>query len=79
MKCTESITLLSDFRDGQLDNGGRTQVQQHLETCPPCAGIFSELNTIVLTALALREEQKIDFPDENLIWQRMRLSNQTLH
>lgn len=79
MKCTESITLLSDFRDGQLGNAEQTEMRTHLEKCPPCAGIFSELDTIVLIALALREDQKIDFPDENLIWQRMRLSNPTIH
>jgi predicted anti-sigma-YlaC factor YlaD len=79
MKCEESIPLLSEFRDGALGNIEQVQVRTHLSKCPPCTEIFSELETIVLTAQALREDQKMDFPDENLIWQRMRLTNQTIH
>lgn len=79
MKCAESIELLSDFRDGFLNDGAKTEVRTHLDGCPPCNGIFSELDLIALTASALRDDSKIEFPDEHAIWQRMRLSNPTIH
>ena len=79
MDCAKSLELLSDFHDGALDEARQAKVSTHLATCSPCTGVFSDLDTIILAATALRGDQVIAFPDENLIWQRMSIGNRTLH
>jgi anti-sigma factor ChrR (cupin superfamily) len=80
MDCTKSLELLSEFRDGALDETGRMEVHTHLTLCGPCADIFNDLDSIVLAATALRSsEQEIAFPDEQVIWQRMNFAGRTIH
>ena len=79
MDCAKSLEMLSDFHDGALDEAWRAKVRTHLAECPPCAGVFRDVDTIVLAAAALRGDQEIAFPDENLIWQRMSIVNRTIH
>jgi predicted anti-sigma-YlaC factor YlaD len=79
MDCTESIALLSEFHDGALDDGLRTQVQTHLSGCPPCKDIFGDLSEIVNVAVALNLKQEISFPDEDALWQRMKLADRKVH
>lgn len=81
MDCTKSLELLSEFRDGALDETGRMEVHTHLTLCGPCADIFNDLDSIVLAATALRSstDQEIAFPDEQLIWQRMNFAGRTIH
>lgn len=74
MECAKSLAMLSDFRDGALGEAERGEVNSHLALCLPCAGVFRDLNTIVVAATVLREEPGISFPDEHAIWQRMSLS-----
>lgn len=79
MDCAKSLELLSEFHDGALDEAWQAKVRTHLTECPPCAGVFLDLDTIVLAATALRSDLEIAFPDENLIWQRMSIGNRTIH
>lgn len=79
MDCAKSLELLSEFHDGALDETWQAQVRTHLATCGPCAGVFRDLDTIVLAATALRSDQEITFPDEQAIWQRMSIANRTIH
>jgi predicted anti-sigma-YlaC factor YlaD len=79
MDCAQSLTLLSDLHDGSLDEGLQTEVQTHLGECPPCKDVFGELSQIVNVAAALNLKQEIPFPDENAIWQRMKLADQKIH
>ena len=79
MECANNIELLSDFHDGTLDEVVQVEVRDHLALCQPCAGIFRDLDTIVMAATVLRAEQEITFPDENLIWQRMSITKRTFH
>lgn len=74
MDCAKTVELLSDFLEDALEREVYAQVQIHLIECPPCAGVFAELNIIVVVARELRNEEGIRFPDENLVWQRMGLA-----
>lgn len=79
MKCTESLSLLSDFHDHLLDDPVERRVKSHLDGCPPCANIFSELSEIVQVSVRLNQNPSIDFPDEDDIWRRMRLADPKIH
>lgn len=74
MDCEESLPLLSDYHAGELDETARDGVRDHLGCCPPCDGIYHDVETIVVSASSLREEEGISFPDENAIWQRMQFN-----
>ncbi len=74
MDCVKSLELLSDFRDDTLGQEVRVQIQIHLIECPPCAGVFIELNLIIVAARELRGEAEVRFPDESVVWQRMKLA-----
>ena len=79
MECAESVALLSDFREGALDQTIQVEVQAHLAGCPPCADVFSDLDTIVMAARGLSGAQDIAFPDETIVWQRMGIAKRTIH
>ncbi|HEV2911876.1 MAG TPA: zf-HC2 domain-containing protein [Pyrinomonadaceae bacterium] len=79
MDCAKSLELLSDFHDDLLDTTMQLEVKTHLEICGPCAGIFRDLDTIVMAATVLRSEPGIAFPDESLVWQRMSITRRTIH
>ena len=79
MECAESLNLLSDLYDNSLDDTLRTQVQTHLAECPPCADVFGDLGEIVKVAVALNFKQEIAFPDEDALWQRMRIADRKVH
>lgn len=79
MDCAESLELLSDFHDGALDQAYQAKLGTHLDTCPGCADVFRDLDTIVLAATALRTDSDVAFPDENAIWQRMSIGKPTIH
>ena len=79
MDCTESLTLLSDLHDGALDDALQSQVQMHLAGCLPCKDVFGDLSQIVNVAVALNLKQEIPFPDEDALWQRMKLADRKVH
>ena len=79
MDCTESLPLLSELHDGALDDALGTQVKTHLAGCPPCADVFSDLSQIVNVAVALNLKHDIKFPDEDALWQRMRIADRKVH
>lgn len=71
MDCAKSLDLLSDFRDGLLGEGDRVLVSAHLAICPPCMGIFKDLDSIVAAATSFLGDDGIAFPDETIVWQRL--------
>ena len=80
MNCEESVALLSEFHVGTLDETTSAMVSEHLARCLPCAEVLNDIDTIVVTASALRAEGEfISFPDENVVWQRLTLSKRTIH
>lgn len=38
IECEEAIAKLLEYLDGELDEGDRSQVERHLETCRGCFG-----------------------------------------
>lgn len=77
MNCLESLKLLSDYRDAVLDEMICQEIKKHLGDCPPCDGLFRDLDLIVRTSMQLREEYDvISFPDENAVWQHIVLRRQ---
>jgi anti-sigma factor ChrR (cupin superfamily) len=79
MECAESVALLSEYREGTLNETLLIEVRAHLTVCPPCLDVYVDLETIVIAASSLRAEQDIPFPDETVIWQRMGIAKRTLH
>ena len=79
MDCAEYLSLLSDYRDGALEDGHRTRVSQHLDGCPPCKCIFTDIETIVTTASGFRNEDGISYPDEEVFWQRITVTTRPIH
>jgi predicted anti-sigma-YlaC factor YlaD len=79
MECEESVELLSELHAGTLEETRAILVRRHLADCPPCCDVYDELQTIVITATSLgQSNDTLEFPDENIIWQRITL-RRTVH
>ncbi|MET0624100.1 MAG: zf-HC2 domain-containing protein [Pyrinomonadaceae bacterium] len=74
MDCARSIELLSDYDAGLLGDDDKLLVITHLSTCADCDGVFQDLKIIVQTAIAMRSENGIAYPDEEALWQRLSAS-----
>lgn len=71
MDCARSIELLSEYSAGSLGEDDSIFIMTHLTACVDCNGVFEELKLIVQTAAALRSENGIAYPDEEILWQRV--------
>ena len=71
MDCARSIELLSEYNAGSLADGDSVFIREHLSICTDCDGVFQDLKLIVQTALAMRSENGIAYPDEDGLWQRL--------
>ena len=78
MDCARSIELLSDYDAGLLGADDKLFVITHLSACADCDGVFRDLKLIVQTALAMRSENGIAYPDEEVLWQRLS-ANRIVH
>ena len=74
MDCDKSIELLSDYSAGSLGDDDQIFVRTHLTACADCNGVLEDLKLIVQTALAMRSENGIAYPDEEVLWQRLSAS-----
>jgi anti-sigma factor ChrR (cupin superfamily) len=74
MDCSRSIELLSEYSAGSLGEDERLFVITHLSACADCDGVFQDLKLIVQTALSMRNENGIAYPDEDSLWQRLSAS-----
>ncbi|HEX8149122.1 MAG TPA: zf-HC2 domain-containing protein [Pyrinomonadaceae bacterium] len=74
MDCARSIELLSDYDAGLLGDDDKLLVITHLSTCADCDGVFQDLKLIVQTAVAMRSENGIAYPDEEALWRRLSAS-----
>ena len=77
--CARSLALLSDYHEGVLDEVGREFVRAHLGECPPCMVVMEDVQVIITSAPIISGEEGITFPDENVVWQRMRITKTTIH
>ncbi len=71
MDCIKSIELLSEYSVGSLADEDSVFVKTHLLTCPDCDGVLKDLALIVETASAMRSENGLAYPDEEILWQRV--------
>ena len=78
MDCARSIELLSDYDAGSLGGDDGIIVRTHLGACADCDGVFRDLKLIVQTAFAMRSENGIAYPDEEVLWQRLS-ANRIIH
>jgi len=78
MDCARSIELLSEYDAGLLGDDDVIFVRTHLSACADCDGVFQDLKLIVLTALSMRSENGIAYPDEEALWQRLS-ANRIVH
>ncbi len=78
MDCARSIELLSEYDAGLLGDDDSVFVREHLSLCADCDGVFHDLKLIVQTALAMRSENGIAYPDEEALWQRLS-ANRIVH
>ena len=78
MDCAKSIELLSEYDAGVLGEDDSIFVREHLNICTDCDGVFQDLKLIVQTALAMRSENGIAYPDEEVLWQRLS-ANRIVH
>ena len=78
MDCARSIELLSEYDAGLLGDDDVLFVKTHLSACADCDGVFRDLKLIVQTALAMRSENGIAYPDEESLWQRLSV-NRIVH
>ena len=74
MDCAKSIELLSEYSAGSLGDEDIIFIRTHLTACSDCDGVFQDLKLIVQTALAMRNENGIAYPDEEVLWQRLSAS-----
>jgi predicted anti-sigma-YlaC factor YlaD len=79
MDCSESLLLLSDYRDGGLDDDNHTLISQHLDGCPPCKCIFTDIEAIIVMARSFTSEDGVSYPDEDIFWQRITVTKRTIH
>jgi hypothetical protein len=80
MDCEESLALLSELHAGTLEESVALLIRRHLNDCPPCCGVYDDIQTIVLTATSLGQSlNQLKFPDEDAIWQRITLLRRTVH
>jgi predicted anti-sigma-YlaC factor YlaD len=71
MDCARSIELLSEYSAGSLGDDDSVFVRTHLTGCADCNGVFEDLKLIVQTAIAMRHENGIAYPDEEVLWQKV--------
>ena len=71
MDCARSIELLSEYSAGSLGDDDSVFITTHLTACADCNGVFEDLKIIVQTAIAMRHENGIAYPDEEILWQKV--------
>jgi hypothetical protein len=80
MECEESVALLSELHAGTIEESTAILIRRHLADCPPCCGVFEDIQTIIATATSLNQANDgLEFPDENVIWQRITIVKRTVH
>ena len=60
MTCDEVIRSLSEFQDGELPAGTREKVGRHLDACPRCRRIRTELTNVSLLVRAAPQPAMLD-------------------
>jgi anti-sigma factor RsiW len=67
LACRELVELLTEFLDGALDEGTRTQVEQHLVLCPGCTEYLRQFRASIGVTRKLAEEDLPERVKESLL------------
>lgn len=43
LSCVETVQLVTDYVEGELDAADRLRFEQHVSICPPCRGFLSQM------------------------------------
>lgn len=81
MDCDKCLDVLSEFQAGGLGENDSVFIRKHLEICVGCLDVFKDLDSIVKTALLMREENGngIAYPDESALWVRLSIDKGIVH
>ncbi len=60
-RCTDLVTLLAEFVEGQLPPEVHTRLERHLAACPRCV---AQLKTYQSTVSLLRSIKEEELPEE---------------
>lgn len=77
--CERCIEVLSEFYAGMVAEWELNLIRAHLIECPPCQSVLQDIEAIVLAAAALKSDDNIDYPDENVIWERISMIKKLVH
>jgi anti-sigma factor RsiW len=47
LRCVELVDMVTDYIDGELDEGERTSVERHLEGCEACRAALDQFQTVI--------------------------------
>ena len=47
LQCVALVDGLTDYLDGEVDEGHRMRVEQHLETCEGCRAALDQFQTVI--------------------------------
>jgi anti-sigma factor RsiW len=70
VRCTEVLAELSDYLDGELDPGRRSQVAAHLRGCDVCARFGGAFTGAIQQ---LRREEGSQGTIESTVFERLRV------
>lgn len=79
MDCDKCLETLSEYQAGALGDPDSVYIRKHLEICVGCLDVFKDLDSIVKTAMIMREENGIAYPDEQALWSRLSTSKGVVH
>lgn len=79
MDCDKCLETLSEYQSGALGENDSVFIRKHLEICIGCLDVFKDLDIIVKTALLVREENGVSYPDEQALWSRLNLNGGLVH
>ena len=55
LQCVELVDSLTEYLDGEVNEGQRRRVDQHLETCEGCRAALDQFQTVIRFAGRLTE------------------------
>ena len=47
LQCVELVDSLTDYLDGEMNEGQRRRVEQHLEVCEGCRAALDQFQTVI--------------------------------
>lgn len=64
LRCSDFVELVTDYLDDALPTDRRTQVDEHLETCPGCRTVLAQWREVVrLTGRLADADAEVDRVD----------------